>query len=80
MKTYRTLYPEICAFDRLYFAWRKARRNKRYTLAAPYEQHLLRYFVSTGVEGCIRAPVIPAPTSGQIQKSVVGTGSREAND
>jgi len=34
MKSYKNLYPQICAFDRLYFAWRKARRNKRYTPAA----------------------------------------------
>lgn len=30
MKTYKGLYPEVCAFNRLYFAWRKARRGKRY--------------------------------------------------
>jgi RNA-directed DNA polymerase len=29
MKTYKNLYPRICAFDNLYLAFRKARRGKR---------------------------------------------------
>lgn len=41
MKSYKNLYRDICAFDRLYFAWRKARRNKRYTpSAAAFERNL----------------------------------------
>jgi retron-type reverse transcriptase len=41
VKTYNSLYPNIYAFNRLYFAWRKARRNKRYTAsAAAFEQNL----------------------------------------
>jgi RNA-directed DNA polymerase len=41
MKSYNNLYPEIASFNRLYFAWRKARRNKRYTpAAAAFEQNL----------------------------------------
>jgi len=41
MRTYKHLYPDICAFDRLYFAWRKARRSKRYTASAvAFEQDL----------------------------------------
>lgn len=34
MKTYKNLYPEICAFDQLFFAWKKARRGKRCTPSA----------------------------------------------
>jgi len=34
MKTHKNLYEQICPFERLYFAWRKARRGKRYTPAA----------------------------------------------
>jgi len=34
MKSYNNLYPQIAAFDRLYYARCKARRNKRYTRAA----------------------------------------------
>jgi len=34
MKSYNNLYPQIAAFDRLYYAWCKTRRNKRYTRAA----------------------------------------------
>ncbi|GAP17261.1 reverse transcriptase domain-containing protein [Levilinea saccharolytica] len=30
MKTYRNLYPQICSFENLYDAWRKARKGKRY--------------------------------------------------
>lgn len=33
-KTYRTLYPQIVDFENLMLAWHKARRGKRYTLAA----------------------------------------------
>ena len=29
MKTYRNLYPQVCAWDNLYLAYRKARRGKR---------------------------------------------------
>ena len=29
MKTYKNLYPQICAFDNLYWAYRAARRGKR---------------------------------------------------
>jgi len=32
MKTHKNLYEQICPFERLYFAWRKARRGKRYEL------------------------------------------------
>lgn len=41
MKSYNNLYPQICAFDRLYFAWRKARKNKRYTPSAATFEHNL---------------------------------------
>jgi retron-type reverse transcriptase len=34
MKSYNNLYPQISVFSNLYFAWHKARRGKRYTLAA----------------------------------------------
>lgn len=34
MKTYKNLYPAICAFDQLFFAWKKARRGKRCTPSA----------------------------------------------
>ncbi|MDZ4770281.1 MAG: reverse transcriptase/maturase family protein [Chloroflexota bacterium] len=34
MKKYHDLYASIAAFDKLYYAYRKARRNKRYTPAA----------------------------------------------
>ena len=41
MKTYNNLYTQICRFDSLYFAWKKARRNKRYTpSAADFERNL----------------------------------------
>ena len=29
MKTYKHLYPQICAFENLYLAYRKARKGKR---------------------------------------------------
>jgi len=29
MKTYKNLYPQICAFDNLYWAYRDARKGKR---------------------------------------------------
>lgn len=29
MKTYRNLYPQVCNFENLYHAWRKARKGKR---------------------------------------------------
>ena len=29
MKSYRNLYPQVCAWENLYWAWRKARRGKR---------------------------------------------------
>lgn len=34
MKTYKNLYPEIYSFYNLYWAWKKARRGKRYGLAS----------------------------------------------
>jgi retron-type reverse transcriptase len=41
MRSYNNLYPKIGTFNGLYFAWRKARRNKRYTpTAAAFEQQL----------------------------------------
>jgi RNA-directed DNA polymerase len=41
MKTYPNLYPQVSAFGTLYWAWRKARRNKRYThSAAMFERDL----------------------------------------
>jgi retron-type reverse transcriptase len=41
MKTYKNLYGRISAYPRLYFAWRKARRGKRYTpSAANFEQRV----------------------------------------
>ena len=39
MKTYRNLYPQICDFENLYLAYRKARKGKRgKTPAATFEQ------------------------------------------
>jgi hypothetical protein len=29
MKTYKNIFPRICAYDNLYFAWRDAARGKR---------------------------------------------------
>lgn len=29
MKTYKNLYPQVCDFENLYIAYRKARRGKR---------------------------------------------------
>lgn len=29
MKTYKHLYPQVCDFENLYLAWRKARKGKR---------------------------------------------------
>ncbi len=41
MKTYRNLYPQVCSFENLYRAWRKARAGKRYTpAAAAFERNL----------------------------------------
>jgi retron-type reverse transcriptase len=41
MKTYKNLYPKIADFEALYWAWRKARRNKRYkAAAAAFERNL----------------------------------------
>jgi RNA-directed DNA polymerase len=41
IKTYKNLYPQISTFAALYFAWRKARRGKRYTpAAATFQQNL----------------------------------------
>lgn len=41
MRTYKNLFPQIWEFGNLYAAWRKARRGKRYTLAAAaFEQNL----------------------------------------
>jgi len=28
MKTYKNLWPQVCSFENLYIAWRKARRGK----------------------------------------------------
>lgn len=40
MKTYRNLYPQICAWNNLYLAYRKARKGKRSrTPAATFEFH-----------------------------------------
>lgn len=41
MKTYKNLYPEIYSFYNLYWAWKKARRGKRYgAAAAEFERDL----------------------------------------
>lgn len=41
MKTYKNLYPQICTFSNLMWAWEKARRGKRYTpAAANFERNL----------------------------------------
>lgn len=41
MKTYKGLYSQICDFENLYQAWRKARLGKRYTAAAAtFERNL----------------------------------------
>jgi len=46
MKTYRNLYPQICDWDNLYLAYRKARRGKRCrSPAATFEFHQERNLV-----------------------------------
>lgn len=41
MRTYRHLYPQVCAFSNLYKAWRQAWRGKRCkAAAAAFEQNL----------------------------------------
>ena len=44
MKTYRHLYPQLCDWDNLYLAYRKARRGKRrYAPAATFEFYQEQY-------------------------------------
>ncbi len=41
MKKYNNLYPQIASFPALHAAWRKARRGKRYKIAAAtFEQNV----------------------------------------
>lgn len=41
MKTYKNLYSKLCDFENILWAWKKARRGKRYTAtAAAFEQNL----------------------------------------
>jgi retron-type reverse transcriptase len=41
MKSYKTLYPQICTWENLYEAWRKARKGKRSRApAATFELNL----------------------------------------
>ena len=55
MKTYKNIFPRICAYDNLYFAWRDAARGKR---KSPEQERQRGPVPVACVEVCLCAPAI----------------------